>query len=202
MPRTKRPRRLPTSRRRESADSDYLTLEDILEATERVFDWLAPVDEQLQKAGKPALARKYFEEDIQHIVSRFGWAGDHTTQQTVSLAHSLVTHLHPTLSAECMIETVIRFSLQNGKADRINGLAPMTRPRTLELVESYDLDNGTYLAKPVCMILITIAVYVATVDGKMSAQQEADLATLREVSGWIVINDVGKVIRPSLLPVQ
>jgi hypothetical protein len=166
---------------------------DILKANiKELVETLEPLlKEEYRKARKSSMARDLLEQDIRAIIIRAGFTDGSISEYAAHLYLEIFKCLHPRTYAGWTIDisrTVVTKILEGG---RDTYLGALKKPHTLDVLERLDSAHGTGATKPTRDILLILAVFAASVDGKLSSKKEAEIIELTTVFETASQSDLG-----------
>jgi hypothetical protein len=90
-------------------------------------------------------------------------------------------HLHPKTYAGWTVEITGNYLQKILEYDKKCYLGALTKPHTLRLIEQFDSANATNFAKPSRDLFLTLAIFGAVLDGKVSEEKEAEIERLKSL---------------------
>ena len=152
-----------------------VTIEILKEKTKELVELLEPLLKvELRQLRQSSNARILLEQDIRAIIIRLGSSNGSVSEYAAHLYLELFKALHPKTFAGWKVHDALDV-LQNileKSGDTYTG-SPK-KPFSLEAVERMDVAHGTGITKPTRDLLLIIAVFAASADGKVSDEKQTD----------------------------
>ena len=164
--------------------SGLVTIDSLKQTTKVLVGSLeTPLKVELRKARMSRFAEHVLEQDIRAVIIRFGFTDGSISEYAAHLYLEIFKCLHPRTYGRWTVDSAVDFLHRMMEDDGNAHLGDLKKPNTLGLVESFDAEHGTAFAKATRDLLLTIAAFAASVDGKVLAEKEAEIVRLKSTFG-------------------
>jgi len=162
------------------AMTGLVTIESLKEKTKELVELLEPLLKvELRQLRQSSNARILLEQDIRAIIIRLGLSNGSISEYAAHLYLELFKALHPKTFAGWKVHDALDVLQNILEKSRDTYTGSPKKPFTLEVVERMDAAHGTGITKPTRDLFLIIAVFAASVDGKVPDQKQTEIAQLK-----------------------
>ena len=157
-----------------------VTIEILKEKTKELVELLEPLLKvELRQVRQSSNARIVLEQDIRAIIIRLGLSNGSISEYAAHLYLEIFKVLHPKTFAAWKVHDALDVLQNILEKSRDTYTGSPKKPFTLEVVERLDAAHGTGITKPTRDLFLIIAVFAASVGGKVSDEKQTEIAQLK-----------------------